>query len=621
MRINNIDNSRSNSFKGAKAFIFALSDVHSQVGRLPGVLKNVNNFAGELSNELAKPSTATFFAIAGDFGVNQSKKGYLTHKELTNGDFQHLALLKFIDILKCTVKNINVLFVPGNHDLDGGDERLFNLLRKTPMSTLVTNVNLEKSPTVTKAIESSNKFAKSFEYTIPDDKKPELFHKILFVGATIPSMDFYNPGICKGLEFYDNSSQKDSNLTESKIQETINSIKEEVEKFKSNNPQGVVVLMSHMGERLSNIILKNVPEINHILNGHDHKNTQTNLEKTSINSLGKDGEMLKTVEIDIDDDGNLSKITTTPYFTSTVLSDGLEKHPFQLFLNEYLRDDMAPLIEIEEIKTYEAPKPQDYDKEAIFKQSLERMGINEPKVIAQLSKVDDFKQILVQNYIDGVENENKVAGGITELPYGNEIRYQNSYLMNYLTSAIKRQIRDRYVPDIFSVAIQSSVIRNGLKDGGNNLELMNVFSGVSEDLSGIKIGTIKGHELAGMITENILDNLVDNTRNTIIHWSDVQINRTLIDKIKNKKYDGTYLDAIRVRNPITKEFEPIDSDFDYKIAIMDKYLLKESLKWPPLIKDRFTSLGKTYDDIFREYLNGIDYKIKITPKTKEKRIL
>lgn len=51
------------------------------------------------------------------------------------------------------------------------------------------------------------------------------------MSATIPSMDFYNPGLCKGLEFYDNSNKKDANLTEADIQETINSIKEKVDDF------------------------------------------------------------------------------------------------------------------------------------------------------------------------------------------------------------------------------------------------------------------------------------------------------------------------------------------------------------------------------------------------------
>ena len=79
-------------------------------------------------------------------------------------------------------------------------------------------------------------------------------------------MDFYNPGLCDNLEFFDNSNQKDANLTEADIQGTINAVRQEVEEFKRKYPKGAVILMSHMGGRLSEIIQKNVPQINHILN-------------------------------------------------------------------------------------------------------------------------------------------------------------------------------------------------------------------------------------------------------------------------------------------------------------------------------------------------------------------
>ena len=61
---------------------------------------------------------------------------------------------------------------------------------------------------------NSDKILKSARYEIPDDKNPDLKHHLLFLGATIPTMDFYNPGLCNGLEFYDNSNQKDANLKE-----------------------------------------------------------------------------------------------------------------------------------------------------------------------------------------------------------------------------------------------------------------------------------------------------------------------------------------------------------------------------------------------------------------------
>lgn len=629
-----INNIQGPNFKGARGNLLVIGDVHGNTTNLPRLLKTIENNASEIFPKSNEASTANFFAIVGDWFINLSKKGFLTHPEITNGDLQNVALLKLIDNIKITLRNLaaksnpnilknelNVLFTLGNHDLDGGDSKILDIMRKNPMISLITNMNLEKSPKVREAMFMSDKIVKSAVYSIPDDKNPKLEHKILFVGTTIPSMDFYNPGICKGLEFYDNSNQKDTNYLEKDLQGTIKAVKDEVDRFKKANPKGAVVLMSHMGERISEIIRKNVPQINHILNGHDHKNTQSNVGKTSINSLGKDNEMIKSINLEFDDNGNLVKTTMIPYFTETTLPDGLETHPFQLFLNDFLEKDLTPLISIEEVKKEQSLASKEEYLNKVFNYELSNLGIDNKKVRDYLSKNEEFRNLLFQKAQNEIDDIERVPQGIDRLSYGNEIRYQNSYLMNYLTSAIKRTIREKYDPAIFTVAIQSSIIRGDLKDGANNLQVMKVFDGVSEDLSKLKIGEVSGKALVGMITENILDNLKSPTRNTIIHWSDIQINKSLIEAIKNGASNADYSEAIRVRNPITKEFEPIDFSEKYKMAIGEKYLLKDSIEWPAKIRGRFSPLNKTYDELFREYLNSIDYKIKVTPKTKEQRIL
>ena len=128
-------------------------------------------------------------------------------------------------------------------------------------------------------------------------------------------MDFYNPGLCEGLEFYDNSNKKDANLTENDIQGTIKSIKKEVDDFKEKYPKGAVVLLSHMGGRLSEIIRSNIPQINHILNGHDHKTFDDLVGKTLILSHGQGGEFYRGIHFNIEDDGSVH-IHSDKYMTS-----------------------------------------------------------------------------------------------------------------------------------------------------------------------------------------------------------------------------------------------------------------------------------------------------------------
>lgn len=140
--------------------------------------------------------------------------------------------------------------------------------------------------------------------------------------------------------------------------------------------------------------------------------------------------------------------------------------------------------------------------------------------------------------------------------------------------------------------------------------------GVSEDLSNLRIGDVKGEELVGLIVENVLANLKAPTRNTIIHWSDVQVNRSLIEAIKSGKAEAKYSDAVRVRNKLTKEFEPIDMQENYKMVIGEKFLVKDDIEWPGRIRERFVSLEKTYDELFREYISSVNYKLHITPKLK-----
>ena len=47
---------------------------------------------------------------------------------------------------------------------------------------------------------------------------------------------------------------------------------------------------------------------------------------------------------------------------------------------------------------------------------------------------------------------------------------------------------------------------------------------------------------------NVLDNIKSPTRNTIIHWSDIQINKSMIEEIKNLKVQQEFAtELLRVR--------------------------------------------------------------------------
>ena len=556
----------SPDFQAAQVNVVATSDNHGNLLTYPMLAQTIKNNKKDIFIKADEPSTLNILAVAGDWFINPSKKGFITDPKNNNGLLQWRFLNQFRAFVQQQAgkgANFDTVFTMGNHDLDAGDKFMYRVMNVNKMKSLVTNVDVENSPDMQRLMAQNENVVKSYVYSIPDDKNPDLEHKVLFMGVTIPSMKFYNPGLLQDLKFFDDCNKKDANLTEADLQGTFESVREEVEKFKKENPKGAVILLSHTGNPISKMILKNVPDIDVILNGHDHKNLISMINATNIDSLGKDNEIVKALNLRFDDDGNLEKDVNT-YFTKTTSTVDMDKNPLQIYANKVLADDLAPLVSLTDI-----------------------------------------------------------MGNKAELPYSEEIRYKNSYLANWLTSAVKRPVRELCHDRNVIVGIQSSIIRGGLKDGSNNLQIMKIFDGVSEDLSNVKVGSLSGEELTGLIVENIQGNLKAPKRNTIIQWSDIQINRTLIGNILEGKSRKTLDEAIKVRDEHSNEFVPINFDKQYTIAIGEKFLVKNDIEWPKRIRDRFVSLDKTYDELLRSYISSdaVDYQLKVTPKTKENRIL
>lgn len=572
-------NTEDINFRAGYLNILSTADNHGKIMELPKVIKSVENNAGNIFPHVESKSSLNLLAIVGDWFINPSKKGFITNPELTNGDIQKWALIRFIDSIKQIIQNrvnnftgglnynFSTIYAMGNHCLDAGTNFIIDVMKTCPIKSLITNIDLSKSYKLTEAKENCREISESVIYTIPDDKNPNMEHRVMVLGVTIPSMDYYNPGLCDGLEFYDNSNQKDTALTEEKLQGTINSVKRQVEEFKKENPKGAVILMSHMGESLAEIIIKNVPQIDHVLNGHDHKTTQKHIGQTTISSLGKDNEIIKSLNCKFDDEGNFLTPSITQYDINRTVLDGIEELPFQIEIKQKFKKDTIPLIKMRD------------------------------------------------------ETNSQKNNKSLKLSYGDETRYQNSYLMNFLTTAIKEELKKTIDTDIYAVGLQSSIVRCGIENKSDNLTVMKIFDGVSKELSGLEVGYVSGADFSGLIVENVLDNLINPTRNTLIHWSDVQIDRTLIQLIRDGNANSEYHEAIRVRNPKTQEFEPIDLSKNYKIAIGKKYLLKNSIKYPPKIRKDFKEIGVTYEDMFRRYLKENNYTINITANTKEKRII
>ena len=159
-------------------------------------------------------------------------------------------------------------------------------------------------------------------------------------------------------------------------------------------------------------------------------------------------------------------------------------------------------------------------------------------------------------------------------------RYSHNLMANYITSGMKEAALKLY-PDLDAIGIPSTIFRNGLlshekRTTINNIDYLKIFDGVNATIADLKVGTIRGAELYGLVLENVLNNLKSKTRNALIQWSDIRVNRTMIKELKDNIYDSRLADSIQIRNPKTGEYENIDPWKEYKIILSDKYLLKNS---------------------------------------------
>lgn len=559
-------------FQASRINIISTADNHGDILKIPQLVKAIQMNKGDLFQKSAEKSTLNLLAIAGDYFMNPRKMGFLHNPKFSGGDIQYNFLQKLLYTAKyCSGKgaNFDAIFTPGNHDLDGGDRWLFNKMSKSTVYTLTTNVDRSRSPLIGKLTnDESVRIQASKIFEIPDSRNPEKINHLLTLGVTIPSMNYFNPGLLKGTVFYDNSNKNDSLIEERDIRKTLRVIKFHVKQFKQKYPDGAVIVLSHMGNKISRMIAKVAPEVNLILNGHDHKEFESIIGSTLILSHGQASNFFRGSQLTFEDDGSIS-VQSRKYETEKYEQIARKDRKMQEFINTCIKDDLVPLVK------YENP---------------------------------------------GATPE--------ELVLNDSIRYANSVMINYITSGLKSAAKDLY-PDVDLVGIPSTIFRNGLKSNEkrstlNNIDFLKIFDGVNDNLAPLKIGTVTGKQLYDLILENVLNNLKSRTRNAMIQWSDIQINRTLIKDIKNSNSDDSRLiDAIKIRDNETGRFVNIDFNKEYKMIFSDKYLIKdtENIRIPAQIKANFQPINLTYDMLFRKYLESIDYNIKIGSLARESRIL
>ncbi len=542
------------NFGKANINIAALSDTHGQIDKTAAICDTYEKHKEEIHPDGKNKSNLNVLAVVGDWFMNPTRKGYLSFKE-TIGDMQGKFLGDLITRMKSGLGNLSSLYTPGNHCLEGGDSFLFDKVKKCDMTTVMTNVDMEDSKSITSLEpEARKKFTESTVLEVPDDKDPNKVHKMLVLGMICPNMDYYCNGLINDLDILDRNRKKEVKLEESDLQETYKQFNEQIAKFKEENPDSPVMLLNHAGQRVVQMLCNHC-DLDLVLNGHDHKDeaseftSATTGKKTYVCSLSENAKKLEAVNVHFDDDG------------------------------KYSFDSKALYVKLQ-------------DQDAKFKAAFDETFAEDTKGLVEITDPAGSERLKVDN-----------------------IRYADNPLAKLVTDTIITDIRTTE-PDTQLFMMNTSAFRSELQvDKENpvtNMQLMDLMSGLIEKEAKIRVGNFTGQTLTNMVYQNVKENNENKTRNVLMGWSGLQFDRGAIIRLQNDGITDVNETAkhIKIMNK-NGEWEPINLSQNYKTAVTQKLFDKTILQDVKDAESEFSHLGKTANDCLLAGVKEKGYKLTV----------
>ena len=542
------------SFGKANMNIVALSDTHGQIDKTAAICDTYEKHKEEIHPDGQNKSNLNVLAVVGDWFMNPTRKGYLSFKE-TIGDMQGKFLGDMIEKMKSGLGNLSSLYTPGNHCLEGGDSFLFDKVKKCDMTTVMTNVDIDDSKSITSLEpEARAKFTQSTVLEVPDDKNPDKVHKMLVLGMICPNMDYYCNGLINDLDILDRNRKKEVKLEEGDLKETYKQFNEEIAKFKEENPDSPVMLLNHAGQRVVQMLCNNC-DIDLVLNGHDHKDETSEFvsaatgKKTLVCSLSENAKLMDAVNVHFDDDGKFS-------FNSKTLYVQLQNQDaeFKAKFDEIFAEDTKGMVEI-----------------------IDPAGSDRLKV--------------------------------------DNIRFADNPLAKLVTDTILTDVRTTE-PDTQLFMMNTSAFRSELQvDKENpvtNMQLMDLMSGLIEKEGKIRVGNFNGETITKMIYQNVLENNENKTRNVLMGWSGLQFDRGNIIKLQNEGISDVNEVAkyIKIMNN-NGEYEPINLTGTYKTAVTQKLFDKTIIEDVKNADSEFIHLGKSANDCLLAGVREKNFKLVV----------
>ena len=295
MKINNICNNIN--FKGATINLNVLSDTH---GNLELVDRGYQTLMQQEKDVFEKEEKGkkNFLIIGGDWFISGAKTGYLTNPNKPLMEFQGEMLNKFIAKIKEKYPLTQSIFVPGNHETDGGVEIFSNAMRNINADVIISNLDFKNSTLMKEAIEEGKIICEQIT-VVCDDKDPNKKYPVLNLGVMPVNLEYYLNNH-SGLELIENCKFPQKNISSNQTQKTRELIKERIVQFRKNNQNGIVILTCHTGVNLADELAKE-SDIDLIFDAHEHKDETRYVNKTPIVALSQNFKKIVNAKIIVDD--------------------------------------------------------------------------------------------------------------------------------------------------------------------------------------------------------------------------------------------------------------------------------------------------------------------------------
>lgn len=477
------------SFKSATVCINALSDTH-------GELFLANNAAEEMRKRSKdifcheEKGGANIVAVCGDWFMDGARKGYKSNPDMPLAKFQLSILNEFFNQLKGMAANTTAIFTLGNHEFDCGVALLDDVLSNINADVIASNLDIENSYGFAKSI-AGGKILGEKIVEAEDDKNPDLKHKLLFLGVMPVNLKMYQRNL-DGIYLTDINDKPQAFVDKDDYRNTLEICKSKIAGFKKENPNGIVIFLSHTGVGFSDNLARE-SDVDIIFDGHEHKTRTRIVNRTPIIPLSQNFQRISNAKIKINDEGQIDNI----------------------YLNNFnpVRNNRQGAL----MQLYNQLLAKDIEKSYCIK--------SDNPCVRMLD-------------VNGVrEGNNFLANFVTDSVLA-EIRKENPDV------------------DIFAInatAIRHSLSVSD-KPSISHFDVMNVLAGIKEEEGQIMLTDVTGNQLVMLVIDNLLFNKIKPQKNPIIHYSGLIIDKDKIIQAAEagKSYEeiAKYIISAKTKEPV-----------------------------------------------------------------------